>query len=70
MGWLQKAVCVLAVVVMSGCPSEFGKEGRVSKAVRKDAQEQLGITRCSDKMREEACAPGKEKSPECLRCGG
>ena len=70
MRWLQAGVAVLSMLAMTGCPSEFGKEGRVSKAVHKDSQEQLGITRCSDSVRERVCAPGKEASAECRRCGG
>jgi hypothetical protein len=67
---LQAGVAVLAILVMTGCPSEFGKDGRVAKAVHKDSQEQLGITRCGDRERDRVCAPGKENSEECRKCGG
>ncbi len=63
----QAAVGVLAVLMMSGCPSEFGREGRVSKAVGKDAAE-LTTTRCSEEEIEEVCAKGKEHTPECQAC--
>jgi hypothetical protein len=28
-------------MAMTGCPSEFGKDGRVAKAVRKDAHPEV-----------------------------
>jgi hypothetical protein len=70
MRWFQAGVALLAILAMTGCPSEFGKEGRVAKAVHKDSEEQLGIQRCGEKRRREVCAPGKEYSDECRRCGG
>jgi hypothetical protein len=66
----RAAVAALSVLTATGCPSEFGKEGRVSKAVRKDSQEQLMIKRCSDWERRRVCSPGKEDSDECRACGG
>lgn len=69
MRWLQVGVAVLAVTAMSGCPSEFGKDGRVNKAVHKDTQEHfLYITRCDERWEEKVCAPGKENSDDCKRC--
>jgi hypothetical protein len=70
MHWLKAGVVVLSVMAMTGCPSEFGKDGRVAKAVHKDAQDQLLITRCSEERRQEVCAPGKKDSVECRKCGG
>jgi hypothetical protein len=70
MQWLQVAVVVLSVAAMTGCPSEFGKDGRVSTAVHKDVQEQLVIKRCSDAERERVCGPGKKDSKDCRECGG
>jgi len=70
MRWLRVGCAVLSVLATAGCPSEFGKDGRISKAVHKDTQEHLGITRCSDQWRRKVCAPGKEDSTECRRCGG
>ena len=69
MTWRSRAVAVLAVLAMTGCPSEFGKEGRVAKAVHKDA---MGIVRrnCSDRERWEVCH-GPNKDPnKCLECDG
>jgi hypothetical protein len=69
MRWLQMAVVVLPVMAMTGCPSEFGKDGRVNKAVQQDAQDQLlFITGCAEKRYKEVCAPGKWDSAECQKC--
>jgi hypothetical protein len=69
MRWLRVGVVILSAMATTGCPSEFGKDGRVGKAVHQDSQEQLlYITRCSEKMLKEVCARGKEDSDDCLRC--
>jgi hypothetical protein len=49
---------------MTGCPSEFGKDGRVAKAVRKDA---MGISRkiCSQAQHREFCEGGQENTQKC-----
>jgi hypothetical protein len=70
MRWLQVGGALLSVPVMTGCPSEFGKEGRVAKAVRKDSKEQLGITRCSEKLRKEVCEGPNRDPDKCRECGG
>jgi len=71
MRWPWVGTVVLSVTATTGCPSEFGKEGRVEKAVQKDAQQQLLMLRqCTDSVRERVCASGKENSRECLECGG
>lgn len=70
MRWLQAAVGILAVMAMTGCPSEFGKDGRIGKAVHKDAQDQLVITGCSDERRNEVCAGPNRDPYECRKCGG
>ncbi|MBN1208401.1 MAG: hypothetical protein JXB05_26305 [Myxococcaceae bacterium] len=68
MRWIQ-VVGALSVMALSGCPSEFGKDGRVNKAVRQDSQEHLlFITGCEQRRYEEVCGPGKWDSEECLRC--
>lgn len=69
MRWPQVGVIVLAAMATTGCPSEFGKNGRIAKAVHQDT---LEIVRriCSDKERWEVCK-GPNKDPvECQRCGG
>jgi hypothetical protein len=68
MRWRQVTVAVLAILAMTGCPSEFGKEGRVAKAVHKDSQEQLGITRCSEAWRKEVCEGPNRDPDECRKC--
>jgi hypothetical protein len=69
MRWLRAAMGVLALMMMSGCPSEFGRNGRIAKAVHQDT---LELTRkiCSDQERWDACE-GPDKDPaECRKCGG
>jgi hypothetical protein len=61
---------VLALIMMTGCPSEFGKDGRIAKAVHQDSMDHLVITRCSEARRDEVCGNGKGKSRACLECGG
>lgn len=41
MRWLQVNAVVLVAVALAGCPSEFGKDGRIGKAVEKDVNEQF-----------------------------
>jgi hypothetical protein len=69
MRWLQAGLGVLALIVAAGCPSEFGKEGRIAKAIHEDTADMV-IKRCSEEWRDKVCAPGKEASPKCLECGG
>ncbi len=69
MRWFQAAVGLLLVLVLAGCPSEFGKEGRVSKAVGKDAAE-LATPQCSEEEIEEVCGNDQEHTPECKACRG
>jgi hypothetical protein len=72
MRWLQAGVVFLSIKAMTGCPSEFGKDGRVAKAVHKDAHENmLELTRCSQALRDAVCGDGPNKNPdECKKCGG
>jgi hypothetical protein len=65
----QAGLGVLALMVTAGCPSEFGKEGRIAKAIHEDTVDMV-IKRCSDELRNKVCGPGKENSPKCLECGG
>ena len=66
MRWRLAAVVVSSLVI-AGCPSEFGKDGRVDQAVHKDTQE-LVIKRCSNERIEEVCGRGKEDSEDCRKC--
>jgi hypothetical protein len=54
-------------MALTGCPSEFGKDGRVAKAVHKDSME-LVIKRCSTEKIEEVCGNGRESTPVCKAC--
>jgi hypothetical protein len=66
---LQAAIGVLALMMMSGCPSGFGKNGRIDKAVHQDM---LELTRkiCSDQERWDACEGPRKDPAECRKCGG
>jgi hypothetical protein len=69
MRWPQVGVIILAVMAIIGCPSEFGREGRIAKAVRQDALE-LVRRRCDAKELWEACK-GPNKDPvQCQKCDG
>jgi hypothetical protein len=54
-------------MALTGCPSEFGREGRIAKAMHRDTME-LVIKRCSAEKIEEVCGNGKENTPECQKC--
>jgi hypothetical protein len=47
-----------------GLPSEFGKDGRVNKAVHKDVQELL--EECDPVIFDAWCSYGRETTPECI----
>jgi hypothetical protein len=72
MRWLQVALAVLSSMAMTGCPSEFGKDGRVNKAVRNDTRENLlELTGCSEAWRAEVCGDGPNRNRNaCKKCGG
>ncbi len=69
MRWPQLAVAVLSVLAMIGCPTEFGKEGRVSKAVGKDSLELVREV-CPEKKYWEVCYGPNKDPDECRECGG
>lgn len=63
------AVVVLFIMATTGCPSEFGKDGRVNNAVQHDTQEQLlFLAGCDKQTFKVVCAPGKWHSDECVKC--
>jgi hypothetical protein len=68
MRWFQAGTVIVSALAMTGCPSEFGREGRVAKAAHKDAQDQVVIERCADDYFKEVCGPGKWETPACLDC--
>jgi len=62
-------VSLVVLMLMAGCPTEFGKDGRVNKAVREDALE-LVSKPCSPQELAEYCGPGKANTPKCIeKCG-
>jgi hypothetical protein len=67
MRWLHAGVVILAALPVIGCPSEFGKDGRIGKAASKDTAD-LTIKRCSQAKIEEVCGNGKQDTPECRDC--
>jgi hypothetical protein len=69
MRWLQAGMGVLALMMMTGCPSEFGKDGRVNKAIHQDTVD-LYLKRCNDQQQELHCGGDKQGTPECRKhCG-
>ncbi len=69
MHWKHVGTGLLALTMMTGCPSEFGKEGRVDRAAHKDSLE-LVRRRCSPEEVQRYCAHGRENSKECRdKCG-
>ena len=65
---LHVAVGILSVLALTGCPSEFGKEGRIAKAEHHDAQDQFGIKRCSEAYRNEVCEGPHKDDEKCSQC--
>lgn len=58
----------ITIMVMTGCPAEFCKDGRVSKAVQQDTQEYLlFLDGCDEEVFEEICTPDKWHSDECVK---
>jgi hypothetical protein len=69
MRWRQMAAVVLSVMAMTGCPFEFGKSGRVGKAVHKDTEEHLlYITSCSEARKRDVCEGPLRDPVECEKC--
>lgn len=65
-----RALCVGAVflLALTGCPQEFGKNGRIDKAIHKDLMDQLRKS-CSKELYQQHCAEGMSLD-ECLEwCG-
>ncbi|SEM98954.1 MULTISPECIES: hypothetical protein [Stigmatella] len=70
MSWLRAGSCVVVLMALTDCPSEFGKEGRISKAVHKDTKGQLVIKRCAEGRRKEVCEGPYRDPDKCRECGG
>lgn len=69
MRWRTAGLCALSLAVMTGCPEEFGKEGRINRAVHKDVME-LYRKHCSADELLLFCGGAKKNSPECIRACG
>jgi hypothetical protein len=69
MRWRHAGTAVVVLTMMTGCPSEFGRDGRVAKAVHQDSLE-LVRKHCDEQTRKKYCSGGRENTPECIReCG-
>ncbi|HEX8704582.1 MAG TPA: hypothetical protein VF815_37465 [Myxococcaceae bacterium] len=62
-------VALVSVLAMTGCPSEFGKDGRVDRAIEQDTHDQfLFIKGCTKAQFKEVCTADKWDSDECKKC--
>ena len=69
MRWSLVATGLFALTMMTGCPSEFGRDGRVNKAIRRDAKELIPED-CPKDVFRKFCSDGRENTPECIEeCG-
>lgn len=68
MRW-RTGLCALSLKTLTGCPEEFGKEGRVNRAVHQDVMDMLQKS-CSAEEAELYCSRGREESEECLNACG
>jgi hypothetical protein len=59
----------VVLMLMTGCPTEFGKDGRVNDAAHEDTL-RLVRKRCTKAEVDEYCGNGKHNTPKCIReCG-
>jgi len=69
MRWRHAATRLLLLSLLTGCPSEFGKDGRINKASHQDTMD-LYSKRCTDDEYKKYCANGRQNTPECRHhCG-
>jgi hypothetical protein len=68
MRWLQVNAVVLVAVALAGCPSEFGKDGRIGKAVEKDVNEKFKRDECTEEYMEEVCNGPNQDDALCKQC--
>lgn len=69
MHWRTAGLCVLSLVVLTACPEEFGKGGRIDQAAHQDAVELLQ-QRCAKPDYEKYCGGDLAKSEGCrIHCG-
>lgn len=70
MRWRTVAVGALALVGLTGCPEDFGKDGTMDRAAHQDVLELLRKHECTKEEYELFCSRGREASAECRKeCG-
>lgn len=69
MRWRTAGLCALSLTVMTGCPEEFGKEGRINRAIHQDVME-LHRKDCSEEELRTFCGGVLKDSPECRKACG
>jgi hypothetical protein len=69
MHWRYAGMGMFALMMMTGCPSEFGKDGRIAKAIHQDSME-LVRRNCSVEERRAVCEGPNKDPAACQECGG
>lgn len=69
MRWRPAGTATVLLLMMTGCPEEFGKGGRIDRAAHKDSLE-VTRRRCSDEDRAKFCDGGRQNTEECHRACG
>lgn len=64
MCWQNAGTGMVALMLMTGCPSEFGKEGRIAKAIHQDTLE-LVRKHCSPEEEQKYCGGDKKDTQTC-----
>jgi hypothetical protein len=68
MRWRTCWLCVLSLVALTGCPEDFGIDGRMDQAIRKDMRERLE-QQCTDEELRLYCGRGKPEETCREKCG-
>ncbi len=68
MRWFQVTAAALMAVALAGCPSEFGRDGRIGKAAHKDMQERAKPVECSEEYLKEVCEGPNQDDALCELC--
>ena len=69
MHWCHAGTGVLLLTLLVGCPSGFGKDGWIDRAVHQDMLE-LTRRHCTLAEYETFCGSGKKSTKECRqKCG-
>lgn len=70
MRWCHAGTGVLLLMLLAGCPSGFGKDGRIDRAVHQDMLE-LTRKHCTPEDYDQFCGGDKRYTEECRKqCGG